>query len=129
MNRLVKNYIMSTQDVANRLVEYCRTGQFETAYKELYSSNVVSIEETGRPNERCEGFEAVMEKSAFFEKMTKEIHSMEVSDPIVAGNHFSMALKMNRTDIEGNKMQMDEICVYQVTDGKIVKEQFFYPMG
>ncbi len=120
---------MTTQEVATKLVEYCRTGQFETAYKELYSPKIVSIEEAGSPMERCEGFEAVMNKSAFFEKTTKEIHSMEVSDPIVAGNSFSMAMKMNRTDVEGNRNQMDEICVYQVEDGKIVKEQFFYPMG
>ena len=120
---------MTTQEVATKLVEYCRTGQFETAYKELYSPKIVSIEEAGSPMERCEGFEAVMNKSAFFEKTTKEIHSMEVSDPIVAGNSFSMAMKMNRTDVEGSRNQMDEICVYQVEDGKIVKEQFFYPMG
>jgi hypothetical protein len=27
----------------------------------------------------------------------------------------------------GGRTKMDEICVYEVKDGKIVKEQFFYP--
>lgn len=119
----------TTQEVADQLVNYCKTGQFEKAYNELYSKDIVSIEEAGTPMERAEGFEAVMQKSAHFEKTTKEIHSMEVSEPVVAGNHFSMAMKMDRTDTDGNRMPMHEICVYQVTDGKISKEQFFYPMG
>lgn len=120
---------MTTQDVANKLVEYCRQGQFDQAYKELYSKNIISLEEAGTPVERAEGFEAVMQKAAHFDKTTKEIHSMEISDPVVAGNHFSMAMKMDRTDTDGNRMPMHEICVYQVTEGKISKEQFFYPMG
>lgn len=120
---------MTTQEVANKLVEYCRQGQFNEAYKDLYAPNVISLEEVGTPMERVEGFDAVMKKSDYFDKTTKEIHSMDISDPIVAGNHFSVSMKMDRTDTDGNRMPMHEICVYQVTEGKISKEQFFYPMG
>ena len=31
-------------------------------------------------------------------------------------------------DIEGNAMSMDELAVYQVADGKVIREEFFYSM-
>ncbi len=48
------------------------------------------------------------------------------SEPVVGGNHFSVAMGMDVTMKGGERMQMDEIAVYEVKDGKIVKEQFFF---
>ena len=35
---------MTTQEIANRLYELCKKGEYETAKKELYSENVSSTE-------------------------------------------------------------------------------------
>ena len=40
---------MKTKEIAERLVEYCRKGQWEAAQKELYAENVVSHEPYATP--------------------------------------------------------------------------------
>ena len=40
---------MTTSDVARKLVEFCRQGQFENAIEELYSADIVSVEPDGAP--------------------------------------------------------------------------------
>ena len=57
--------------------------------------------------------------------MVAEMHDMEVSDAVVAPNSFACTLRMNVTMKEGGNMDMTELCVYTVKDGKIISEQFF----
>ena len=117
---------MTTQEVADKLVGYCRTGQFENAMKELYGANIVSIEPKGAPMERVEGFEEVIKKAVFFNNLVEEYHGNEVSDPIVADNFFSCRMKMDATFKQGGRQSMEEICLYKVENGKITHEEFFY---
>ncbi|MEL6917517.1 MAG: nuclear transport factor 2 family protein [Bacteroidota bacterium] len=117
---------MTTQEVANKLVGYCRQGEYENAMKELYGPNIVSIEPKGAPMEKVEGFEGVIKKAEFFNNMVEEFHGNEVSEPIVADNFFSCRMKMDATFKEGGRQSMEEICLYQVDNGKIIKEEFFY---
>ena len=117
---------MTTQEVADKLVSYCRTGQYENAMKELYGPTIISIEPKGTPMEKVEGFEGVIKKAEFFNNMVEEYHGNEVSDPIVADNFFSCRMKMDATFKEGGRQSMEEICLYQVENGKIVREEFFY---
>ena len=49
-----------------------------------------------------------------------------VSDPVVAGDFFSCSMMVDLTTKEQGRNKMEEICVYEVQDGKIVKEQFFH---
>ncbi len=117
---------MTTQEVADKLVNYCRQGQYDNAMKELYAPNIVSIEPKGAPMEKVEGFDAVLQKAEFFNNMVEEFHGNEVSDPLVADNFFSCHMKMDATFKEGGRQSMEEICLYQVENGKIVREEFFY---
>jgi ketosteroid isomerase-like protein len=48
---------------------------------------------------------------------------------VIAGNWFSIAMTMDVTMTGHGRMDMREICVYQVRDGKVAREQFFYDMG
>lgn len=118
---------MTTQEIANRLVELCRIGKAEQAIKELYSPQIVSIEPEGTPDRIVSGFEAIAEKGKKFEAMIESINSNVVTDPIVADNIFSCAMLMN-INMKGVPVpvEMNEICVYTVVEGKIVKEEFFY---
>ncbi len=120
---------MTTREVANRLVELCRTGQWENAFAELYSNDAVSIEMPGSPYpERCEGMEAIAAKGKQWEGMVEDFHGVEVSDPIVAGDHFSCTMTMDITIKGMPRTKNEEVCVYEVKDGKIVSEQFFYSL-
>jgi len=58
--------------------------------------------------------------------MVEEVHGGWASEPIVAGNFISVAMGMDVTMKGQGRMNMDEIALYEVKDGKIVKEQFFY---
>ena len=118
---------MTTSEIANRLVELCRTGQAEQAVKELYSPEIVSVEPEGVPDRIVSGFEALTKKGKNFEAMIEKVNTNVVTDPIVADNIFSCAMLMN-VNMKGVPVPVDmnEICVYTVKDEKIVREEFFY---
>lgn len=118
---------MTTQEIANRLVELCRANKEQQAIKELYAENFVSLEAEGAPNPRSVGHAAHTEKGKNFEAMIANMNAITWTDPIVAENFFTLGLYMNVDMTNGAKdVNMDEICVYQVREGKIVLEQFFY---
>lgn len=117
---------MTTQEVADRLVALCRESKNVDAIKELYADNVVSVEPDGAPVKVVEGKEGVLGKTANFFEMVEEVHGGYYSDPVVAGDHFSVAMGMDITMKEMGRSKMDEIGVYEVKDGKIVREEFFF---
>jgi hypothetical protein len=120
---------MSTQEVANKLVQFCREGKFIDAINELYADNIVSLEHPGTPIERSEGKEAVLAKNNHWYESVQEVHSVAISDPIVTGEFFAVTMEMDVTYKEGGRMPMKEIAVYRAKDGKIVSDQFHYSMG
>lgn len=117
---------MTTHDVANRLVELCREGKYSDARQELYSKEIESIEPSYSPAPYLKGWEAVEAKGQQFQESVQEVHSNEVGEPVVIGNHFAVPMTMDLTMKDGNRMNMSEIAVYQVNEGKVVKEQFFF---
>lgn len=122
---------MSVQEVANKWAEYCKTGQMDRAQTELYDSSCVSIEMEGAQGfpHKVEGLPAIQEKSKHWEELVEEFHGVEIEGPIVAGNHFSATMKMDIT-MKGQPRKIDEeVAIYRVENGKIVSEQFFYPIG
>jgi hypothetical protein len=121
--------VMTTQEVANRFNELAQSGQWDKVQAELYADNAVSIEPAhaaamGMGN--AEGIDAIKKKGEAFSQMVEEMHGGYSSAPLVAGNFFSVAMGMDCTMKGAGRMKMDEICVYEVKDGKIVKEQFFF---
>jgi hypothetical protein len=117
---------MTTQEVADRLVELCRQGQYEQAQKELYADDAVSIEPYAAEgfDKETTGLENIIEKGHKFMSSVEEIHGGSVSDAIVAGNVIAFTLNLDATYKEKGRMNMSELCVYHVKDGKIVAEQF-----
>jgi hypothetical protein len=122
-----KRKIMTTNEIAKRLAELCREGQYVTAQNELYAQDAVSIEPYPTPafEKETKGLDAIVDKGHKWESMVKETHSLTVSEPLVAGNSFAFTLQMDITMLEQGRINMTELCVYQVKDGKIVSEQFF----
>lgn len=118
---------MSTQEIANRLVELCRKGDYAACYQELYAENAVSIEpDHAPPPQRAEGMEAMRKKGEIWQSMVEEVHDGSVSDPIVAGDQFACSMMVDWTMKGQGRSKMEEICLYKVKDGKIVSEQFIY---
>lgn len=117
---------MNTQDVANRFHELSQKGDWAGIQNELFSEDAVSLEPEWSPNWKVEGLANIRQKGEDFGQMIEETHGGYCNEPIVAGNHFSCAMGMDVTMKERGRVKMDEIAVYEVKDGKIVKEQFFF---
>ena len=125
-----KDAIMTTQEVANKLVKLCSAGKFDEATDTLYSPDIVSLEASAPPGQSREtkGIAAVKAKGEWW-VANHEIHSAKVEGPLVAGSHFAVTYKLDITfKPQSRRFTMEEVAVYQVAGGKIVHEQFFYNM-
>ena len=118
---------MTTEEVAGKFNEMAQSGQWQQIQDQLYSKDAVSIEpETSQGLKTVEGLDAIHEKGKQFSDMVEEMHGGYSNPPVVAGNFFAVAMGMDCTMKGMGRSKMDEIAVYEVKDGKIVKEQFFY---
>lgn len=118
---------MSTTEVAHKLVELCRQGQVDEVLATIYADNAKSIEANDMMGPRVvTGLDAIKQKSATFQSAVEEFHGSTISDPIVGGDCFAITWSLDATFKGRGRTTMEEVCVYQVKDGKIVLEQFFY---
>jgi ketosteroid isomerase-like protein len=121
--------VMTTQEVTNRFSELAKENKWVEIQEELYADSAVSIEPphaAAMGLKNAEGMDAIKKKGEDFNNMIEEMHSGWCSEAVVGGNHFSVGMGMDVTMKGAGRMQMDEIAVYEVKDGKIVKEQFFF---
>jgi hypothetical protein len=121
---------MTTQEVANQLVQLCSQSKFHEALETLYSPDIVSIEAGAPPGTSREsrGLAAVKAKGEWWTQ-NHEVHSATVEGPLVAGSHFAVTFKMDVTlKPQARRFTIEEVAVYKVVDGKVVYEEFFYSM-
>jgi hypothetical protein len=117
---------MNTEEVATRLVELCRNGEWRKALDELYAKDIVSVEAHEMENMPAEmrGIDQVRGKTDWWEK-NMEVHSAKVSGPFVARDTFVVQFDIDVTDKASKKrMQMSEIGIYTVKEGKVAREEF-----
>jgi|SRR5436190_16262128 len=120
---------MTTKEIASRFYELTQEGKFEQIHDELFSKQAVSVEpENAQAGvlRTVSGMDQIKKKGKEWNEAVQEVHSGYSSEPQIAGNHFTVAMGMEVTLKGQPRMKMDEICLYEVKDGKIVKEQFFY---
>lgn len=121
------NQTMTTQEVAERFNQYAQQGKWSEIQDELYHENAESIEPShAKGLQNVTGLEAIKQKAVDFQQAVEEMHGGYTKEPVIAGNHFAVPMGMDVTMKGMGRMNMDEIAVYEVKDGKIVKEQFFY---
>lgn len=117
---------MTTSEMAARLVELLRSGDYPGAQAELYADDAKSIEPSWSPDAVQQGREALAGKLQYWVD-TFETRGNKISEPLIAGNFFSLAMHVEVTDKKsGTPISMCEIAVFEVKDGKIVAEQFFF---
>ena len=117
---------MNTEEVATRLAELCRNGEWRKALDELYGKDIVSVEAGEMENMPAEmrGIDQVRGKTDWWEK-NMEVHSAKVSGPFVARDTFVVQFDIDVTDKASKKrMQMSEVGIYKVKDGKVAREEF-----
>ena len=120
---------MSTQEVANKLVQYCRQGKNVDAINELYADNIVSLEPKESMAPRTEGKANCLAKTQQWLSMVEQFHGSTISDPIVTAAFFACIMETDVTMKGMGRTQLKEVCVYEVDNGKVIFEQYFYKMG
>lgn len=118
---------MTTEEVAARFDELAQQEKWFDIHDELFADDVKSIDPPGSPYMGyAEGKAAVRKKGEDFVSKITAGHGFSTTHPIVSGNHFAAGRNMDIT-IEGfGRIQINEIMLYEVKDGKIISEQFFY---
>jgi hypothetical protein len=74
----------------------------------------------------AEGKAAVRKKGEDWVKKIEGVHRMYTTEPVVGGNHFAVGREMDFTVQGLGRIQINEIMLYEVKEGQIVSEQFFY---
>jgi hypothetical protein len=121
---------MSTLDIANQLVEFCRQGKNREA-KVLYAENAVSVEAFAPPgmDRYSRGLDAIRAKGEWW-TANHEVHSAIVAGPWPFDDRFIVGFKYEVTHKpSGKRMVMEEMGLYEVENDKIVREEYFYGMG
>mgnify|MGYP003664938171 CR=1 FL=1 len=107
----------------------CRDGKSLECIDQLYAEHITSKEMPGTPgNQVTSGKQNVWNKSKQWLDNVTEFHGGEISEPIVADNHFTSKMTFDVTFKDRGRQQMEELAVFEVKNGKIVNEQFFYSM-
>jgi ketosteroid isomerase-like protein len=125
-----KNKKMTTQELANQYYELFTKRQVAEIYEKFYSADIVCTEPEhalaiGVPTV-TKGIAAVLAKSKSRQELIAEVHSFFSSEPVVGGDYFSVAMGRDMTLKSGQRMQLAEIAVFGVKEGKITTETFFY---
>ena len=121
---------MTVIEIANKLVELCKLGKNEDA-KALYAQDAVSVEAFAPAGmERAsKGLAAIRAKGQWW-SANHEVHSAVVAGPWPFDDRFIVGFKYDVTHKpSGKRMTMEEMGLFWVQDGKIVKEEFFYGTG
>ncbi len=122
---------MDTKQVGDKLVELCRQNKNMEAIDTIYDQDIISLEAQSMPEMPAEmrGIDAIRGKNQWWFD-NHEVHGAEASGPYVNGDRFAVDFNYDITPkvgpMEGKRHNMQEVALYTVADGKIVKEEFFY---
>lgn len=125
---------MSTDEVGQKLVALCKEGKNLEALNSLYSKDAESIEAMATPEmpAHMKGLDEIKKKNEWW-FANNTLHGGTVKGPFPNGDRFAVEFAFDVTPkagpMAGKRMQMEEVAVYTVKGGKVVREEFFYSMG
>ncbi|HKY39651.1 MAG TPA: nuclear transport factor 2 family protein [Polyangiaceae bacterium] len=122
---------MTVAEIANTYVKLCKEGKFEECLDELFSKGAVSVEAWTPPgvDRVASGIEAIRAKGKTWVE-AHEVHKLEVTGPYPHDQRFAVRFVLDVTNKPSKqRMSMDEIGLFTVENGKIVREEFFYTGG
>lgn len=121
----------NTTELGKKYVALCKEGKFDACLQELYSKDAVSVEAWAPPgvDRIASGLAAIQAKGEAWAR-DHEIHRMELSDAFPLENRFAVRFLFEVTNKPSNRrISMEEIGLFTVENGKIVREEFFYDAG
>lgn len=121
--------------IATGLVENCRNGADEANLDAFYAEDAVSVEALAPPGESriSNGLAAIREKHAWWRETMEELPTDLAREQMAEGpfyhgeDRFSVVFRAKaRNRQTGEILDMLEVAVYTVQDGRISREEFFY---
>ena len=123
---------MNTREIAEKLCDHCRNGTEAEGLKTLYAADAVSVEPMSMPDQDpvSKGVDAIQAKHDWW-AANFEVHEANLEGPFINGDNFSVIFELDVTQkATGERWKAKEVALYEVADGKIVRESFFMaPMG
>lgn len=122
---------MSADEIGKKYVALVKAGKREEVLATLFSQDAVSVEPFPPPGRDriSTGIEALRGKSKFFLE-NNLVHRDDVTGPYPHGDRFAVRFVFETTfKPTGQRRTRDEIGLFTIVDGKIVREEFFYPQG
>jgi ketosteroid isomerase-like protein len=117
---------MTTLELAKDFTDMLKAHDHAGAAAKYNADNIVSYEAMEGPMAVCEGAAAVKAKSEWW-GANHEVHGGTTTGPYVNGDQFCVYFDMDVTiKATGERVNMTEVGLYEVKDGKIVSERFFY---
>lgn len=111
------------------LTDYCKNGREAEGLRTLYHPECVSVEamDYGGHGREAKGIEAIQGKHEWWAN-THDVHSSGVEGPFMfEPDRFAIIFEMDVTVKQsGERMQAKEVGFYTVSEGKIIREEFFY---
>lgn len=123
---------MDTQQIGKTLVNLCNQGKNLEAIDSLYSKDVVSVEAgAGGPEmpREMKGIDTIRGKNRWWYE-NHDVHGGKAEGPFPNEDRFAVKFHYDVTaksgPMKGKRFTMDEVGIYTVKNGKIVREEFFY---
>ena len=127
MTKTTNSKVMTTQEVAARFNELAQQGKWFEIQDELFADNVRSIDPENSPYfGYAEGKGPVRKKGMDWVEKIEQVHQAVATQPLICGKHFAVGYSFEITTQGFGRIKIDEIMLYEVKDGQIVLEQFFY---
>lgn len=127
MKTTTNSKVMSTQEVAVRYNELAQQEKWFEIQDEFFSDDVRSIDPPNSPYfGYAEGKAEVRKKGENFTNRITAVHRLYTSEPLVSGNHFAVGREKEITVQGHGRIEIKQIMLYEVRDGQIISEQFFY---
>lgn len=119
--------VMTTPEVAARFDELAQQEKWFEIQDELFADNVRSVEPAHSPYFKdATGKASVRRKGEEWGAKVEAVHLLSTTNPIVSDHHFAIGRVVDITVQGFGRIRIDEIMMYEVKDGRIVLEQFFY---
>jgi hypothetical protein len=114
---------MQIEHIALKLQELVSAQQFRQARQELYANDVASVEAEGKT---YNGLQALEAKHDQWHASIETVYQVIASHPLVNGQFFAIAFTWDMTYKGQSRHAWHEIGIFQVRDGKVIRETFFY---
>ncbi|MFN3970491.1 MAG: SnoaL-like domain-containing protein [Gemmobacter sp.] len=120
---------MTLNEIAQELAAGCREGREKENLARLYAPDAVSVEAADMSGQGAatQGIDAIRGKHAWWEA-AHIIHATSAEGPFPHGDdRFAVIFDMDVENREtSQRVQVREVAVYHVAEGRIVREGFFY---